>query len=110
MSALPTLLEVTAWLATLRDLRADPAQQSAAAANVLVAYGRAEARARGLDEHYGALAALEHVHATSGERAAYDVAARADVDLDRMREEDVAERHHQEREAELEASIQWGAP
>jgi len=110
MSALPSIFTVTAWLAVVRDLRAAPEQQAAAATNLLVAYARAEARARGADEGDAALAALERVRDTMGEEAAYRAAESADVDLDRLREEDAAERHHQEREAELEASIQWGAP
>ena len=110
MSALPSIYTVTAWLAVVRDLRASPEQQAAATSNILVAYARAEARARGTDEGDAALAALERVRETQGEQAAYDAAARADIDLDRLREEEAAERQHQEREADLEASIQWGAP
>lgn len=99
MSRLPSLYDVTAWLAVLRDLRADPAQQSAAVANMLVAYARAYARAHGKDEGEAALEALERVRDTQGEPVAYDAAARADIDLDRLREERVEEQRHMEREA-----------
>lgn len=110
MSALPSLVMVTSWLATVRDLRAAPEQQAAAVSNLLVAYARASARARGLDESDAVLEALEQVRATRGEDAAYAAAQSADVDLDRLREEDSSEREYREREAAFESTLQWDEP
>lgn len=103
MSALPSVMDVAMWMAVLRDLRQPPAAHAAAASNVLVAYARATARALGLDEGEAALAALEHVRRTQGEPAAYDAAARADIDLDRLREDEFAEQRYMEREYAWEA-------
>lgn len=103
MSALPSMVDVASWLSVMRDLRQSPGAQAAACSNVMVAYARAIARATGRDEGEAALMALEHVRQSQGEVAAYELARKQDIDLDRLREEDLADRQYMAREAEWEA-------
>ena len=108
MSALPSVSEFGAWLATTRDLRATPLAGAAAASNLVVAYARALARIEGHDEHAAMLAALWQVRASHGEDVAEEVAEAQGVGLDGLLDQEREDGAQVERERQFEESVPWG--